>query len=461
MEKKMSKPLLDRPGLMEADQRGAAQFIIDNPRCALWMMPGLGKTLATLAAIEDLCLTYGLVVVVAPKRCCNLVWPEELDKWLPGSSITQVAGLPKKRIRIIEEAEQGFLTISYELLEWAVGECPLLFAKADMIVFDESSKLKSWKSKRFKALKRVAFQIPRVVELTGTPAPNGLLGIWSQIYLLDRGAALGKYITHYKSNHFTVDYLGFTYTPKKPKRIHKRVRHLVYCLRNTQYRDMVKQIKIKTPVHTSSYKAMKNDGLVLLSSKKRNVEIIANSAASQGNKLRQLANGFIYEEIPPKKKGKKPTKIGHDVHNFKIRALKDLIDELAGQPLIVFYEFKHDRERILKAIPGIVEFQDKLVPKWNRGEISVMLMSPWSAGHGLNLQGGGHQVCWFSPPFDLEIHEQANARVARKGQKKGGVLAYYLVGKNTIDGYVLKVLEQKDAVQSDLLKALEKYLKKR
>jgi SNF2 family DNA or RNA helicase len=413
------------------------------------MMPGLGKTLATLAAVEHLNLHYGLVLVIAPPRCCVNVWPEEMDLWMEGVDYTHLTGSSEERIELIEAAEDGFLFLSYDLILWAIAEYPRLFARIDMLILDESTKLKSWKAKKYKALKKVVFQIPRVVELTGTPAPNGLLGIWSQLFLLDRGARLGKFITHYKNKYFDQDYLGFTFTPKKPKRIYKKVEGIVYALRNTQYRDMVKQVHIKVQSRTSRYNAMKSKSLVTLLVDGEKLEIAALSKAVQGNKLRQLSNGFIYDEF----------EIPHDIHNEKIQAAKDLVDELSGQPLIIFYEFKRDLERLKKAFPKATVFSDKAVKKWNAGQIEVMLMSPWSAGHGLNLQGGGHQVCWMSPPFDLEVHEQANARVARKGQKAGGVLAYYIVGEGTIDEYVLAVLKLKDATQADLMKALEKAVK--
>lgn len=427
---------------MPPEQKAAADFVIENKRCALWMMPGLGKTLATISAIEALNLQR--ILVVAPLRCCVLVWPEELEKWLPGAEYRHIKGTPDKRISQLI-GNEPFHLINYELLDWLLRWDPDVFTRYDMVVFDESSKLKSWATRRFKALKKPILKAKRVVELTGTPAPNGLLGVWSQLYLLDQGASLGKFISHYKQNYFDQDYMGWNWEPKDPERIYDRCKGLVYSLRNTQYRDMVKQIRVPVELHRPPYEAMKRDGLVSIFG----YDIVARTAAVQGLKLRQLANGFIYTDDEPG---------GFTLADHKINALKDLVDELAGQPLIVFYEFKHDLVRLKKHFPKAVEFADEHVRDWNAGKIEVMLMSPWSAGHGLNLQGGGNRVCWFNPPFDLEIHEQANARVARKGQKADGVMAYYLVAEDSIDMHILKVLEAKDATQDDLMRALEKEL---
>lgn len=433
---------------MPPEQKAAAEFVIEHPRCALWMLPGLGKTLAVLAAIEFLKLD--LILVVAPLRVNLYVWPDELAKWKPGGVGTSIniIGTPKKRAQIIDDTDTGYLTINYELLEWLLEVRPSLFQRVDMLVFDESSKLKSHKAKKYKALKKRIFGVKRVVELTGTPAPNGLMNIYSQLFLLDRGEQLGRFITHYRKKYFEADFLGFTWTPRSPEMvdaIHEACRPLVYSLNNTEYRDMVTQIPIYTRALTSAYRAMKSDGLVTLSVGGEDLDVVAESKAQVGNKLRQLANGFIYDE----------DSIGHDIHGSKIDALKDLVDEMAGQPIIVFYEFVHDKDRILKALPRAQLFSDKTIRPWNKGKIEVMVMSPWSAGHGLNLQGGGNRVCWFNPPFDLEIHEQANARVARKGQSGNEVLAYYLTGKNSIDERVMSVLKDKDAVQADLIAALE------
>lgn len=436
-----ARKFLLHSGIMPEEQAEATRFLVNNPRSALWMMPGLGKTLATLAAIDLLCLPR--ILVIAPLRCCSLVWPEEVEKWLPEYDCTQVKGMPKKRTEILRRlrGHNQILTLNYELIPWLVDNHPEVFHQVNMIVFDEASKLKSWKTSRFKKLKKPIFETPRVVELTGTPAPNGLLGIWSQVFLLDRGERLGKYITHYKQRYFDQDYLGYTFTPRDPERIHKRVEGLVYSLRNMEYRDMVRPVAIKVDATTSTYTEMAAEGLVNISTR----EIVATSRAVQGLKMRQIINGFIYDEEG----------CPHDIHDKKIEAVKDLVDEMAGQPLIIFYEFTHDLTRLRKALPQAKVFINSLVKDWNAGKVEVMLMSPWSAGHGLNLQAGGNRVCWFNPPFDLEIHEQANARVARRGQTGTEVLAYYIVGKGSIDEYVLEVLKDKDATQDDLMRALE------
>jgi hypothetical protein len=441
-------------GLLREEQADAASFLLTHERAALWMMPGLGKTLATLAALEQLTRTAEVerTLVITTKRVARLVWPQELEKWGLDWEQTQLAGIPaarrKKELRTFVQGS-GIAFINFELIPWMLQEMPDLFSRLDCVVIDESSKLKAWNTKRFKALRKVAFQVPWFWELTGTPAPNGLLGVWSQMFLLDKGERLGTGITHYKSRYFESDYMGFNWKPKDPARIYDRVKGLVFSLRNTQYRDLVNQVQIPTET-TKHYQEMKKDGLL---TGPDDWECVAEGAASQINKLRQLSNGFAYGE---NEEGEREPVY---FHAHKLEALGDLIEELGGEPLLVFYEFQADRNRILQKFgKQVTLFDEKHLDAWNRGEIPVLLMSPWSAGHGLNMQGSGNTICWFNPPYDLEIHEQANARLARTGQQADSVAAYYLCGEGTLDGKVLELLEEKDMTQDRLMRALEEEL---
>jgi hypothetical protein len=430
-------------GILHTYQLEGANFLIDNPKSALWWQPGLGKTLTTLTVLDY--VQPKRTLLVAPLRCIHNVWPLEIQKWCPEMGFTLLTGGPQVRSKKIRQWNKGIMLVNYEKLPWLAKEFPELFALVDCIIFDEASKLKARRSQRFKLLKNLVPPCPRVHQLTGSPAPNGLLDVWSQIYLLDKGERLGKFIGHYKDRYFESDYMGWTFTPRKnaPKKIHDKLKDITHVLSAEGLIDMpeLRLAPVPVEVKTPAYREMQKDGVVT------KFDVVAESGAAVQNKLRQLANGFVYDE----------DKVAHEVHYHKLTALTDLLDELAGYPVIVFYEFQEDRRRILDAVKNIVEFSDDKVKRWNKGKIPVMLMSPWSAGHGLNLQEPCHHVIWYGPTWDLEANDQATARVWRQGNTKSHVVCYYLTGTDTLDEYVLEVLEQKERTQDDMLDALERH----
>ena len=443
--KDLRTPLL-QSGLLRQEQKEAADWLLKHNRTALWMMPGLGKTLATLAALQVLWRGKSAtrILVVAPKRVCTLVWPEELSKWGLDTEIplTSVSGAPKTRLKRLDNGP-GIYTLTYELLPWLQLHAGGV-EQFDLVIMDESSKMKSASSKRFKAIKKPIHKVEWVWQLTGTPSPNGLLGIWSQVHMIDGGERLGKFITHYKDRYFTSDYMGYNWECKDPERVYAATEGLVYSLRNTKYRDLITQVKVPTQV-TGEYKEMKRDGMTGPAL----APVVAQSKASQLNKMRQLSNGFVYDSPDGEER------VTHQYHTHKLDATRDLLSELQGDPILIFYEYQQDRD-LYKEKLKLPVFSEELVKDWNAGKIPAMLISPWSAGHGLNLQGAGNKVLWLSPPYDLEVHEQANARVARGGQSSSQVVAYYLCGHGTIDHDVLELLEEKDITQDQLMRALEK-----
>ena len=438
-----NKSSLLSSGILHNYQLEAVEFILAQKRCALWLECGAGKSLAVIAALEQL-ESSKPTLIVAPKRCRDLVWPNELDKWLPEAKYQVIAGTPAKRLEQLAHVLQGgadIAIINYDVAPWLVAELPAIGRCFKAIVFDESSKLKAHNTNRFKALKKMVFDVEYLIQLTGTPAPNGLLQVWAPMYLLDKGEALGKYYTHYRDRFFTGDYMGYNWAIKDPKAVYDKIKHLTYTMTVEAYKDMQHHIKVPVQTKTKFYKEMQDTGITK--------DVVAESGASLQNKLRQLSSGFIYDE----------EKTAIPVHTHKIDALKDLVDELNGQPLLILYEFKHDLERLQKAFPKGQLFTDAIEPAWNRGEVPIMFLSPQSGGYGNNLQKGGHHIVWFCPPYDLELHIQANARLARQGQEADKVLVYYLCGVDTIDELVYDVLQNKNATQQDLLKTLEGHSK--
>lgn len=428
--------------------------IIETPKCGIFLGMGLGKTLATLVAISDLIINRGEikhVLIIAPKRVAQYTWQTEIEKWgfpLRYKLLACPAALRQKRVKDAPTSKTDIYIINRENVIWLVG-----FLKAnrlrwpfDMVVIDESSSFKNHTSKRFKALKTQFHNIKRMVLLSGTPTPRGYMNLWSQIYLLDNGERLEPTITAYRWKYFTPGkrngYVVFNWELKEnaAKAIKHKVRDICFGLEST--------IKIKKPIINDVYCKLTEHELtdyalfrkeLLLQTDKG--EITAANAASLSNKLLQYASGAVYLED-----GKQWVK----VHDNKIRALRDIVDESNGQNILVFYNFIHEKERILKAFKD-AEVLD--VDKWNKGMQHIALAHAASCGHGLNLQFGGHIMVWFSPTFDLELYLQANARLARTGQKEP-VVIHRLLCRNTRDIEAVKALEEKNYTQKDFMRSI-------
>jgi len=445
-------------------QNGAVDHIKNNPYCGLFLDMGLGKTVSTLTAINELVfeeLDIDTVLIVAPKRVVESVWDAEIEKWnhLKKLTITKIVGNEKQRKAALQK--KTFIhIISRDNLAWLCG----LYGgnlPYHLGVVDESSSFKSPKSQRFKAFKMAQPSFKRVVILTGTPAPNGLIDLWSQIYLLDRGERLGKTITQFRESYFRPDKRNgsiiFNYKPQDDgeERIHNKIADICMSMKAKDYLDLPQRINNYIEIDFPEDLRKKYDDferdqvLELLASEK---EITAVNAATLNNKLLQFANGAIYDE----------NKDYHVIHDLKLDATEEIIENANGKPVLIAYAYKHDAERLLerlKKYKPVLLKDDADIKKWNKGEIQVMIMHPASGGHGLNLQYGGNILLWFGLTWSLELYMQLNSRLDRQGQTES-VIVNHLKIRNTWDDTVIKALEEKDQRQDLLMEAVKSKIEK-
>jgi SNF2 family DNA or RNA helicase len=356
-----------------------------------------------------------------------------------------------RRLALLKEAD--IYLINRENVEWLVSHLGASWS-FDMVVVDELSSFKSAKARRFRSLRLVKPYIKRFVGLTGTPAPNGLLDLWSQIYLLDSGERLGKTITMYRDKYFTEGrrngHIIFEWKPKPEaeKRIYEKLSDICISMKAVDWINVPKRIDNVISVELSdadreAYKLLERERLLPF----LDADVTADNAASLSNKLLQLANGAIYDE----------NKDVQFVHDAKLTALEDVVESANGKPILVFYNYKHDLSRIrghFKALcPSTLDTPDD-IRKWNSGNTQMLLAHPASAGHGLNLQAGGHIIVWFGLTWSLELYEQANARLHRQGQQES-VIVHHLVAKDTIDEDVMEALKNKSINQNALMNAVK------
>jgi SNF2 family DNA or RNA helicase len=435
-------------------QLTSAKFILNTPRCALWCEMGLGKTVITLTALREIIRHNPdcRVLIIAPKLVCETVWEAEAKKWSHTNhlDIVHITGTPSQRIELLERNTRIQL-ISVNLTKW-LSDYYMKKWPYDVVVLDESGGFKDSSSQRFKALKKVIVNSHRVIELTGTPAPNGLLNIWSQVFLLDLGERLGRTMHTYKLRHFDSDYMGYNWTLKEGHDdiIHDSVRDICMTLSAEDYLQMPRRIDnhIELPMKPSTrslYDELKKELIVALNAEE---EVIAASAASLVNKLRQICNGGVYHD---------PDKPAEVLHQCKLDALERIVDEAEGTPVLVGYNFKFDRDAILKKFKGRAEtIEDSTtVERWNRGEIPVLITHPASSAHGLNLQKGSNIMVWFGLTWSLELYQQFNARLHRQGQTKP-VIIHHLLMENTIEQLVMEALTNKHLTQKALLDAMKR-----
>lgn len=440
-------------------QAYATQFIIDHPECAILLGMGMGKSVITLTAINDLIrnrFETQKVLVIAPIRVARDTWPEEIHKWdhLAGLTVSPITGTAKQR-EAAANRRADIYTIGRENIPWLVnhhaGHWPY-----DMVIIDELSSFKNPQAKRFKALKKVRPKIHRIVGLTGTPAPNSLLDIWAPFRLIDNGQRLGKYITHYRDQYFTPGRRNGTVVynwnlrPGADQAIYNNIADITVSMRTTDYLQLPEathqHITVQLPSKARKHiDTLKRDLVLDLDDD----TIDAANAATLSLKLQQLAGGAIYNEA------------GDDyitIHDEKIQALTELVDQAQGNPMLVCFWFKHERDRILDAIPGarVLDTQQDF-HDWNNGDIPVALIHPASAGHGLNLQAGGHIMVWYTTPWSLELYEQANARLHRQGQTEP-VSIIHIDTADSIDQTVHQALTRKDTTQQALITAVKAQL---
>lgn len=436
-------------------QQYAIEYIEQHPTAALFLECGLGKTAITLSALQSLMLDSFEVkrcLIVAPLRVARDTWPAEIEKWdhLKGLTFEVAVGDEKTRIAAIKNAMRNntrIVIINRENVPWLIANTPWIY---DMVVLDELSSFKSSKALRFKALRKIRPRIERIVGLTGTPAPNGYMDLWAQFRILDQGERLGKFITHYREEYFTLDpfkkFADYEIKPDSAKRINDKISDITVSMQAVEHLKMPELLKQQEVITMSEseygrYQEMKRKKVLQLGDEK----VTAKNAASLCGKLSQLANGAIYDE---------DGKI-LEVHERKLDALEDLIEEANGKPTLVAYWFKHDYERIKKRIPGVREIKtSEDIKDWNDKKIKVGLIHPASAGHGLNLQQGGSYMIWFGLTWSLELYEQTNARLWRQGQKSQTVVIKHIIAKGTVDEMIYEALINKHVTQSALMNAV-------
>lgn len=436
-------------------QKRAVEFLTDRYVGGVFLRPGLGKTRCSLEAFDVLRRRKEVskVLVISTLRPMLNVWPSEIEKWGFDYAVATLYG------RYKEEALQSdadvYLT-TYENLEWIAsrilgGDAPVF----DLLVLDESSKIKNTNTKRFKMLKLILTKFAHRYILTGSPASNGLINLFGQAYALDQGYALGRYVTHFRNKYFYPSgYMGYTWKikPDGEKEIYARLKDLVLRLPDSVLKlPPLTTIDIKVtlpPDARKVYAELERHFITEL----QGATVTAANAAALTSKLRQVSNGGIYVE----------SDVAKHVHDAKTEALAELVAGLEGSPLLVAYEFKHDLSRIKKAFPKAVDMSkvkekdlNAVVKAWNNGEIEMMVGHPGSIAHGLNLQESGFSVAWYGLTYNLEYYEQLIHRVWRSGQKNP-VFNYRFVAENTIDEVVVAALETKGKVQNALLKALER-----
>lgn len=436
-------------------QAAGINWIIERPACALLWGMGTGKTVTTLTAVDLLlhdCLEDGPVLVIAPKRVAENTWSKETAKWahLRHLRISRVMGTAKQRQdALLTKAD--IYVINRENVVWLVEQVGKKWP-FPIVVIDELSSFKSAQAKRWKALRKVRGRIRRLIGLTGTPRPNGLEDLWPEVYLLDQGARLGRTLGAFRARYLVPEkmngHIVYSYRPREGAEAEVYDR-LADCCMSIKKDDVLslpgqiyEDIVLETPPPIlKKYKQFERDKV--LECLNEDGEIVAGSEAALTGKLLQFANGAIYDldgEV-------------HHIHDVKLDALEELIEEAGGDNVLVLYAYKHDADRIRERIKCRALDTEADIDAWNRGEIPVALAHPASIGHGLNLQDGGHITIWFGLSWSLELYEQANERLNRPGQKNV-CRVYHLIMKGTHDERVLKSLQKKEKGQAAAIEAL-------
>lgn len=439
----------------------AKDFIIAHPYAAVILDMGMGKTATTLSAVNELMFDrfeVTKVLVIAPLRVANTVWGDEIEQWteLRHLRYSKIVGTPKQRKEALQKDADIYI-VNRENLPWLVEQCSPYF-KWDMVVIDELSSFKSWQSKRFKAFMAMRPYMKRIVGLTGTPSSNGLMDLFAEFKVIDGGERLGRFIGEFRSRYFeegrrngniVYEYIPMDYAECQ---IQDKISDITISMKALDYLDMPELISTKKLVRMSEkekekYSQFKKEYVL---SELDGLEVTAANAASLTNKLVQLSNGAVYSD-------------DHTVvplHEQKLDALEDILESANGEPVLVAYWFKHDLARIigrlekLKVKSRVLKTEED-IREWNKGNVPVGLLHPASAGHGLNLQKGGHHLVWFGLTWSFELYQQTNARLWRQGQEAETVVIQHIVTEGTIDEEILKALENKDAQQERLIAAVK------
>ncbi|HEL2151491.1 TPA: DEAD/DEAH box helicase [Streptococcus suis] len=439
----------------------AKDFIIGHPNAAVILDMGMGKTATTLSAVNELMFDrfeVTKVLVIAPLRVANTVWSDEIEQWaeLRHLRYSKIVGTPRQR-KVALQKDADIYIVNRENLPWLVEQCSPYF-KWDMVVIDELSSFKSWQSKRFKAFMAMRPYMKRIVGLTGTPSSNGLMDLFAEFKVIDGGERLGRFIGEFRSRYFeegrrngniVYEYIPMDYAECQ---IQDKISDITISMKALDYLDMPELISTKKLVRMSEkekekYIQFKKEYVL---SELDGLEVTAANAASLTNKLVQLSNGAVYSDdhmVVP-------------LHEQKLDALEDILESANGEPVLVAYWFKHDLARItgrlekLKVTSRVLKTEED-IREWNKGNVPVGLLHPAGAGHGLNLQKGGHHLVWFGLTWSLELYQQTNARLWRQGQESETVVIQHIVTEGTIDEEILKALENKDAQQERLIEAVK------
>lgn len=435
-------------------QKRAGEWILDHPRSLLFLGMGMGKSVITLTAIERL-RCYGeaeRVLVIAPKTVAESTWSDEAGKWDHlDLRVSLIAGTPAQRRRALAADADVYVT-GRDTTAWLVEEAGKT-PPFDMLVIDELTSFKNPRSVRFKALRRWLPHIPRIVGLTGTPAPNGLLDLWGQVYCVDGGERLGRFVTHYRARWFDTferNNIPIRVTPRPGamEEIMDRLSDIALSMRSEDWLDLppalIEDVSVRLPAgDMERYRRFERDSV--MEAMAGGDTITAANAAALVNKLSQYSDGALYDD----------TGTVREIHSAKLDALEEIM-ESAGGPVLCFYQFRHDRDRIEARFPklrvrryeGASDLRD-----WNAGRIDLLLAHPASTAYGLNMQQGGSVIVWFSTGWNLELYEQANARLHRQGQRER-VRIFNLIGQGTVDERMLQALRGKTATQAAVLSRL-------
>ena len=456
--------MLRRDNLHDYQVRGISH-IIENECAALFLDCGMGKSATTLTAIKELidgCVISN-VLIIAPKRVAEVTWKDEIANWehLKGLTISVIAGTANQR-RMAMQADADIYTVSRDNIVWLVQEYGGMRLPYDMIVIDELTSFKNHASKRFKALRKVRKFIHRVIGLTGTPSPNGLIDLWAQMYLIDEGKRLGKSIGRYRDEFFTAGSRNgdviYSYIPKSPaeeteQKISNRISDICLSMKAEDYLKMPDKVPIYDyvelpPKAMEAYRTFEREQVLELINSGE--PLTAATAAALGNKLQQMAGGQVYDS---------DRKV-IDVHDEKIEKLKEIVEASNGEPVLVAYAFKHEQARIMEALK---EFKPRKletardIADWNEGKAPLMVAHPASVGHGINIQKGGHILVWFGNTWSLELYQQFNARLYRQGQMKP-VMIHHIVTKGTVDEKIIRSLGGKKDTQDGLMNCIKELM---
>ena len=446
-------------------QKTAMQWIIDKPHCGLFLDMGLGKTVSTLTAVQQLLddCEISSVLVVAPKKVAETTWSTEAEKWdhLRDLKVVKVLGTEKQRCMALAQKADIYVT-GRDNFVWLVGKYggQLPF---DALVIDELTSFKSAKSERFKAMRIALPSVKRVIGLTGTPAPNGLIDLWAQMYCIDQGERLGKSVSRYREAYFETHKWNNIVVRCDVKKgcdtiIRDKIADICLSMQAKDYLQLPDMITHTTTVDLSdkimaAYTKFEKEKVLEFRAEHGNepANVLANSAAGLMNKLSQFANGAIYDEDMQV----------HTIHDEKVDRLAEIV-EAAQSSVLVFYQYKHDIPRIEAKLKGyrVRTYQgEKDLKDWNAGNIDVLLAHPASTAYGLNMQQGGHYIVWFGTGWNLEHYQQANARLHRQGQRYP-VTVYRLLCRGTVDERAAAALDGKTGVQQSLLDSLNFLIRK-